>query len=316
MHGAVEALNRWGAEWSTLMVAMVWQSTLVALLVATVAFGLRRSSPAVRYWLWQIVAIKLLILPFWSWSLVLPWLPAPAVTIASNLSVPGAAAADAMVPTSVAEQSIVATSDVANIELTWRGWLFAAWAAIVLWQVGRLGVQRVRLSRLLGKAQPGHDGLVAMVRQVAARLQLKPAPRVVLTDLDCSPFVCGMTRGLLVMPRELVATLTPQELLEVVAHELAHLKRRDLLWGWIPQIARMLFFFHPVAHWASYRIRLERELACDQVAIAHSGRSAGQYAKTLVRVLGSASCRAILPTAAVAPLDGGARSIANRPGAV
>ena len=312
MHGVVDALNRLGAGWTTLVVAAVWQSTLVALLVATLAFGLRRSSPAVRYWLWQIVAIKLLVLPLWSWSLALPWLPAqavdtPEVTVASNPLSVIATTGDATARTSVSDRSIVERSAGPNVELTWRGWLFAAWAAIVLLQIARMGVQRMRLSRLLRKAEPADEGLVAMVRQVAARLQLKRAPMVVLTDVDCSPFVCGMARGLLVMPREIVATLAPQELLEVVAHELAHLKRHDLLWGWIPEIARMLFFFHPVAHWASYRIRLERELACDQVAIAHGGRSAAQYAETLVRVLGSARCRGIFPSAAAASLDGGGR---------
>jgi beta-lactamase regulating signal transducer with metallopeptidase domain len=319
MHGVVDALNRFGAEWTMLVVAQFWQSTLVALLVAAAAWALARSSPAVRYWLWQIVAIKLLVLPLWSWSLALPWLPADGIelqqttTTSDRLAVAAANEAILAAPTAVPGATLVDRPRWPLADVTSRGWLFATWAAIVLLQVGRLGVQRIRLSRLLAKVQPCDEGLVAMVRQVAARLQLKRAPKVVLTDLDCSPFVCGMGRGILVLPRELLAVLAPQELLEVIAHELSHLKRRDLVWGWIPEIARMLFFFHPVAHWASYRIRLERELACDQVAITHSGRSAAQYVETLVRVLGSASCRGILPSAAAASLcDGGPREGRSR----
>lgn len=37
-----------------------------------------------------------------------------------------------------------------------------------------------------------------------------------------------------------------------------HIKRRDLLWGWIHEIARIVYFFHPTAHWLGARVRLER----------------------------------------------------------
>ena len=61
MSAFIDAVNRWGAEWTTLVAAMLWQSTLVALVVGAVAYALKQSSPAMRYWLWQIVAIKLLV---------------------------------------------------------------------------------------------------------------------------------------------------------------------------------------------------------------------------------------------------------------
>jgi beta-lactamase regulating signal transducer with metallopeptidase domain len=303
------------------MVAMLWQSTLVAFLVAAAAFALRRSSPAVRYWLWQIVAIKLLILPLWSWSLALPWLPvgemelAPRATSIERVAMtPVGESIPAAAPTTVPAATRVDRPNSHLADLTWRGWLFAAWGVLVLAQVGRLGAQRVRLSSLLRKAEPGDVHLAVMVSQVAARLKLKHAPRVMVIDLDYSPFVCGMARAVLVLPRELAATLSPSELHQVVAHELAHVQRRDLVWGWIPEIARTLFFFHPVAHLASYRIRLERELACDQLAMHDSGRGPGEYADLLVRVLSSASRPSIFRTSAAAPLDGGASDVRKAEG--
>ena len=47
---------------------------------------------------------------------------------------------------------------------------------------------------------------------------------------------------------------------------------------------RPVWFFHPVAHWAAARVRLERELACDRVALAYAGGDAADYADILVRV--------------------------------
>ena len=71
-------LNAWAAGWSAHMIAMLWQSATLAGAVGLVASLLRRTSPAVRYWLWQIAAAKLLLMPIWSVSLALAWLPATA----------------------------------------------------------------------------------------------------------------------------------------------------------------------------------------------------------------------------------------------
>ena len=58
------------------------------------------------------------------------------------------------------------------------------------------------------------------------------------------------------------------------------------MWVWLPEVARLLYFFHPVAYYVCFRARLERELACDELAIAHGGGDVGQYAQTLVQVAG------------------------------
>jgi beta-lactamase regulating signal transducer with metallopeptidase domain len=172
-------------------------------------------------------------------------------------------------------------------------------------QIARLLWQRNRLARLLRETSPAGDELLAIVAGVAGRLQLAHPPQVRLAALDGSPFVCRMFRPLLVLPRELLSTLAAEELEQVLLHELAHVKRRDLVWGWLSEIARILYFFHPVAHWVAYRVRFERELACDQLALAASGRSPAQYADTLVRIVSSISRPSILRISAVAGLDGG-----------
>ena len=93
----------------------------------------------------------------------------------------------------------------------------------------------------------------------------------------------------LVLPCGVVKSLGATELLHVVLHELAHVRRRDLIWNWPAEIARVLYFFHPVAHWACRQIRLERELACDALALAASQSSSADYADTLVRVVSHVS---------------------------
>jgi beta-lactamase regulating signal transducer with metallopeptidase domain len=181
----------------------------------------------------------------------------------------------------------------------------------VFLQILRLAVQRVRLARFLRQCEPGDGRIQTVVAELAGRLRLERPPRAMATAFECSPFVCGIARPTLVFPRGLAETLGRGELAQIVAHELAHVKRRDLVWGWIPEVARMIYFFHPVAHWAAARIRLERELACDQVAMHTSGRTPAEYAETLVHVLGAGPGTSAFRTSA-APLDGGAETRAGR----
>jgi beta-lactamase regulating signal transducer with metallopeptidase domain len=183
------------------------------------------------------------------------------------------------------------------------------WLGGICWLAGRLLVQRARLGRLLSRSAAATDPrLLALVDQVAGQLGLRRPPAVVLTELEGSPFVCGLFRPVLVLPRGLLTALDAGQWRQVLLHELAHLRRRDLWWGWVPEIARLVYFFHPVAHWACARIRLERELACDQLAMALSGGSAADYALVLVQVVSHASLPPALKPAAASSLalDGAA----------
>jgi len=62
----VQVINRGSETWAAIMLAVTVQSALLLGLAMLVAILLHRSSPALRYWLWQIAAIKLLIMPLWT----------------------------------------------------------------------------------------------------------------------------------------------------------------------------------------------------------------------------------------------------------
>ncbi|HUY92208.1 MAG TPA: M56 family metallopeptidase [Pirellulales bacterium] len=310
------AFNDWSASVTWLAVAILWQSTLWAALVAGICRLLRRSAPALRYWCWQIVALKLLVMPWWIVAVPLPGFlaagatgisPRTAVTTENREQTPGAGMDGLFAPP--AEAAVVAAQKTPSLfdlhrQLTWCSWLVVVWLAGIAWQVGRLVVERGRLRRLLSRATPASDPrLLAQMEDVAARLGLSRRPRVVLTGGQAAPFVCGLFRPLLALPRELAAELDAAQLREVLLHELGHLKRRDLWWGWLPALARTIYFFHPAAHWACFRIRLERELACDQLAMTLGGRGAAEYAEVLFQVISRASMPAVLATSSLEGLS-------------
>jgi beta-lactamase regulating signal transducer with metallopeptidase domain len=197
--------------------------------------------------------------------------------------------------------------------LSWKALAMLAWAAIVLLLVLRIVWQGARLGRVLSRAAPADAQTLAAVANGAARIGLRRVPRVHVLDLETSPFVCGVARPCLVLPRSLAEQIDRPELEPVLLHELAHLKRRDLWWCWLPQLAATLYWFHPLVYWVTFRTRLEAELACDGYAMATSGRGAGEYADLLVRLMSHFSQPDYLRGAAAASagLDGQAAQAAD-----
>ncbi|MEX2113257.1 MAG: M56 family metallopeptidase [Pirellulales bacterium] len=295
MSAVVEALNQISPRWLTLTFAIAWQSSLLIVIVGVIAKLLRRASPAVRYWLWQVVAIKLLLMPLWTATIPVPW---PAER-ASSPSAPTHIAATPSQQTAgrntgatqpnlpASRQSSSTASIIAATEprLTWQSGLFLGWIAIIGLQIVRLAVQRRRLARLLQHCQPAPSDLAALVARVAETIGARRRPTILVADTVCSPFACGILRPAIVIPQSLLAGLTPSQLRQTVAHELAHVERFDLAWGWTVQLARIAYFFHPLVHWLAGRIRLERELACDQWVIHRGGHAPADYMQTLIQVV-------------------------------
>jgi len=327
MQTLIPILNDWSAGWSQFMLAVLWQSTLLAAVVAVIAWLARRTAPSVRYWLWQIVAIKLLLAPLWTLGLPLSWLPSPepvgtARMVASQpegevpvetaampashddeLDPPATAATvdQPSAPASRVPQS--AARPPARDTISWQAWLMLGWGGVVVWQGLAIVWYRAQLQRFLALTIPATEAIEQIVVQVAAEMQLRRSPAVRVSEVDCSPFVCGMLRPTLVIPRMLDSLLTDGRLRPVIVHELAHLKRRDLWFGWLPQMARIVYFFHPVAYWVAFRVRLEAELACDGWAMNATGQRPADYAQLLVGVVTRLSEPAPL-RATSASLDG------------
>ena len=197
----------------------VWQSTLLVALAALVAWLLRRSSPVVRYWLWQIVAIKLLLMPFWTSYVPLPaWAGSrPVEQSATSQPMAGPVEDSGRLafryPSGLAEgPGGKATSHTWSLweplaAVAWQAWLLLIWFAVVLWQLVRLLGQRLRLARLLRQGTAADVDLAGLVAELAGQLGLRRVPAAVSVAADCPLFVCGLWRPRLVLPSRLMASL-------------------------------------------------------------------------------------------------------------
>ena len=303
MISSVEAWNRMADVWTGLIWAVTWQSTVVVIVFAIVAAMLRRSSPALRYWLWQIAAIKLLLMPLWTVAILPPIGFRSDAGVAPNrgpevssstrfVGRPESLLSAKRAEPEALESSVETTAPRISIRVFgWCTWILLIWVVGVVAQIVTIIRQCERLGRLLKKSIPVEDPiLLNTVAEIAGRIGSKNAPRTFLVDGVGSPFVCGIRYPTLVLPRGLDRSLASMESFRAVLfHELNHLRRGDLILDWIPTIARVVYWFHPAAHYVAGQARLERELACDQAAMQLAERDASDYAAILVLVVSGMS---------------------------
>ena len=141
-----------------------------------------------------------------------------------------------------------------------------------------------RFIRTLAQDLHPAPALQAVVDALAPHFGLRTPPRAYESNtVGGGPCVVGLWRPVVVVPRPVAACMDADELRALVAHELAHVRRRDGLWKWTLQFLRRLAFLNPVAWAVHRRIGLEVERACDLHAVYVTGQP-GVLARTLVKV--------------------------------
>jgi beta-lactamase regulating signal transducer with metallopeptidase domain len=270
-------------------------ATLLAVPVAAVARLGRR--PALAHALWLLVLLKLVTPPLF--PVRLPWADpladAPREQPPLALA-PGAAepAGGALVPEPTGAMPLIpeAAAPVLAadpIPLPQHGWDRWMGLLAVVWLTGSglwwgLVCLRVgRFRRLLRHARSASSELQAQVRHLAARLGLKHCPGVWLVPARVSPLLwaLGWAPSLL-LPADLWVSLTPAQRSALLAHELAHLRRRD---HWVRRLELLvlgLFWWHPVAWWARHELAEAEEACCDAWVVWALPEAGPSYAEALV----------------------------------
>jgi beta-lactamase regulating signal transducer with metallopeptidase domain len=115
---------------------------------------------------------------------------------------------------------------------------------------------------------------------LAVKLGIHHSIQFCLTHKVAVPCVIGYFKPMLLLPASLLLGMSPQQIEIIVLHELAHIRRHDVLIANVQNLIKVFYFFNPFVFWISARLDQERENACDDIAVsACSNRIL--YAKTL-----------------------------------
>ncbi|CAN5292088.1 hypothetical protein BH10PLA2_BH10PLA2_28090 [soil metagenome] len=162
-------------------------------------------------------------------------------------------------------------------------WLMGAGIMLARWLAGSWFLNRLR-----GTAQPVDSATANLLLACRTDLHLRRRVRLGFHNEVASPLLLGPRSATILLPvgwRDLPDSLQRASLL----HELAHLSRRDDWAALVLQVVNLGWFFHPCFRWLLARLECEREMCCDDLALA-SGVEPGDYA-LMLRDLASQSGR-------------------------
>ena len=277
------------------LVVLVAKATLLLLGALGVTALLQRAPAGARHIVWVGIVTALLVLPGLSaWSpLRLAILPA-AIT-APATPAPTAPADPVQAPLDrdrIPAEALPAATPAGTSETvretvrSFSPWEMAllVWAVVAAGLCGWLvfGFFNVRRIVARGRVLTGKDWTTPLY-EIADRLEIAEAPRLVRSDAVKMPFASGLFGATIVLPAE-SDEWSAERRSAVLMHELAHIRRRDLLGHTIGRVACALYWFHPLVWTAARRLRIESERACDDLALT-CGLRATNYAEHLLDIV-------------------------------
>lgn len=302
------------------IVTQAWQIALLTVIVGLVVRMFAAEKPQVACWLWLIVVVKCVTPPVWGHSFGL--FSQIQSVVAHNAAVPDQVVVHAHVPEVVVDSEFAASSipvesdlfatetdeiaydfdsDMPGLEIAPAVgeepdgvdvWAFAVWLVIaggtasLLWLTFKFAwcLRRIYACRVT----EFNDEIEPVVVALAKELRLRRVPRVIISDVRFGPAVLGIFRHLIVLPRCLIAdegcrdlkTLRP-----ILAHELLHIRRGDLLTGTLQAAVQCLWWFHPAVWVVNRFLSRETERSCDEQVVSELGCSPLEYARSLLAVI-------------------------------
>lgn len=245
----------------------MWQAAVLAAAVWLALRYARRVGAATRYAIWWMTLAAVVALPFL--ALKPHTHPAPVAPVQATPTLERFHHLNS--PTIAAPEAIVTLEESRTAQ--WPVWLFAIWAGVFLFRLAQIARGYLYLRGVKQRAQLSPHPLPARPRRV----------RLLVSDEIGSPMAAGFLHPAILLPTALAGEIEDSALDCVLLHEAAHIARRD---DWANLAGRLLaaaLAFHPVAIWILARIEREREMACDDWAVAHTGAVRG-YAESLARM--------------------------------
>jgi beta-lactamase regulating signal transducer with metallopeptidase domain len=319
MNALIEFLNLWGARCLHSALPMFLQASLliVVLFLLDLAFE-RYARAVVRYGLWLLVLVKLLLPP----SLALPtgigyWLDTrkqlpvkqtlPATTVlrfGETIAVQG-------------EPKFSPPSAGPKLGFAAVGLLACIAGSVIL--LGILISRSRNVARRVAEAAEAPAQLQELLNSCCRQMRMRQTTTLKLAGFAMSPAACGLLRPVILIPEELVNKLSMPSLRAVLLHELAHIKRGDVWVNYLQTLLQIVYWYHPLLWLANAQIRRVREQAVDEMVMVEMGEDAETYPVTLLQVAKTCFVRARLRLRLVGIVESGSalaqrlKRLINRP---
>ncbi len=285
------------------LIDMTVRGSLLLVVAGLLTLCLRHASAALRHLVWNIAVAGTLalpalffFLPSWRIGVLLPTPPAIALVAAPPRgdvhALPPAGPAQPTPPPAPELGADRVRAVVATITGRTTGqivlaiWLLGVVIALAWLLIGRLGVRSIAR-----RAMPVRvPAWLALERTLREQLGVRRSVLLYESDRVGVPMTWGVLRPVVLLPRAAHAW-SSDRLRMALLHELAHVRRLDVLTHTVADLCRAVCWFNPLVWLAVRQMRLERERACDDCVLMHGVRASG-YARDLLEIAQSElACR-------------------------
>jgi len=280
----------------------------IALAIVAMVVGATARRPHLAYMLWLLVFVKLVTPPIVTIPVGMPSQIVSNDDLSAETELPVVSDLDVETQSGTALTAPPSLlSRIAAKLNTAKPWLASIWLLgsllIVAWSVRRV----FQFARLLREnTGPAPHVLQSAAATIAKQLELNNLPAVLTTSAQLSPMVWwagGKVR--VVFPASLLDEMDASEWRWVLAHELAHVRRRDHLVRWLEWLACACFWWNPVVWWAQRNLRRTEEICCDALVLSCLKPKPRSYADSLLTAVEFLACPAIRPPAMASEINSG-----------
>jgi beta-lactamase regulating signal transducer with metallopeptidase domain len=288
------------------MMLLLAKATIILVLALGITVVMQRASAGARHLVWLVTVAALLFVPALTAWAPLPVRVLPAVkSIAKEYSPLSNTKRDKSVGiksekgdedvgvtalNSTNSEAVGVTAPAPAISgstlMSGISVLFLIWAAVVLVITASLGLASLAVHRIVNRARPlDTEDWLTPLWEVSDRLELDEPPRLLRSEDAKMPFACGLLTPTIVLPAE-CDDWSLDRRRAVLLHELAHVRRHDLVGHTLGRLACAVYWFHPLVWTAAKQLRSESERACDDLALS-CGARATDYAEHLLDIVTS-----------------------------
>lgn len=281
-------------SWS--MQCIVVTAVMIPFVVLLCRFS--RNHPAVQHALWLVIMLKFVTPSIVEWPWQLSDLPVGALwrTTQATQSIsstdqrpPFPLSANSMRPERIVVEPRQIQDSAASNSLPAGASVLPALsrALILVWLAGALAISAHQYRLIKRQAMSIRSGAVAPLRlsnavqEISHAFGLAPAPVVIVNGI-ASPFVWCLGRLTLAWPNQLLRDGNEDAVRSIIAHELAHIRRRDHWVAWLELIAATIWWWNPLFWLVRRNLRMSAEMACDAVALETFPDARCAYAEMLL----------------------------------
>jgi TonB family protein len=260
-------------EFTSLIWPLAIKTTAVILAASAAGWMFSRTAPVYRHFIWRTAFLLIGMLPVLTWALP-DW---QVSFIQSTDSVVREAVAFLM-----ASGEVDGSQGLQEVPMVqWMALITLIWAFGAAFLIARLGFGLARVSRLVKRAHLMTD---PDMRDLAERLKndvnISRQVGFMISPSASLPFTCGILKPVVVLPCT-AQSWSANELRMVLLHELAHVKRQDVLWNVLAAFVTAIHWYNPLVWIARRRMLIESEKVCDDNVLS-AGNNGGKYAEHLL----------------------------------